>query len=189
MIVAVAADFELPPQQSDMFGHRASSQTVWRFRPRRSFLIFLYDELLGMGVLSHDGSRVISFCLPLGPTRAVFNAYFSDGSSGGSLPPTKSEKEGPAFSLSANEVGRTRGLEVGDSVAEGSGAAVAKARIGVVEVGEEGRKTRKGDTYDVPFKQRSFEAEAVILTIVMQKMGWVGWREIWRGGTSLLSTS
>ena len=41
MMVAVAADLSSPPQQSLMFGHRASSQTVCRFRPRRSAFIFL----------------------------------------------------------------------------------------------------------------------------------------------------
>lgn len=125
MIVAVAADFELPPQQSEMFGHRASSQTVCRFRPRRSFLIFLYDELSGIGVFSHEGRRVIFFCLPFGPTRAVFRAYASDESRGASLPPTKSENEGPVFSLSAKCVGRTRGLLVGDSPMGGSEVTVA----------------------------------------------------------------
>src|SRR6266480_7115021 len=41
IIVAVAALLSLPPQQSEIFGHRASSQTVCKFNPRRSFLIFL----------------------------------------------------------------------------------------------------------------------------------------------------
>lgn len=41
MMVAVAAALSEPPQQSEMLGQRASSQTVWRFRPRRSFLICL----------------------------------------------------------------------------------------------------------------------------------------------------
>lgn len=42
IIVAVAADLpELPPQQSEMLGQRASSQTVCRFSPRRSDFIFL----------------------------------------------------------------------------------------------------------------------------------------------------
>jgi hypothetical protein len=71
---------------------------------------------------------VISFCLPFGPTRAVFRAYASDGSSGGSLPLTKSVSEGPAFSLSAKRVGRTRGLLVGDSTVGGSEVAVANDR-------------------------------------------------------------
>jgi hypothetical protein len=105
MIVAVAADLELPPQQSEILGQRASSQTVWRFRPRRSFLMRLKLGELGMGVLSQEGRRVISFFLPAGPTRAVLRAYASDGSSGALLPPeTKSEKAGPVFSLSRNVV-------------------------------------------------------------------------------------
>lgn len=149
MMVAVAADFELPPQQSEIFGHRASSHTVCRFRPRKSFLIFLYDELSGIGVFNHEGRRVISFCLPLGPTRAVFRAYASDGSRGGSSPPTKSVNDGPALSLSAKCVGRTRGLLVGDSVAEGSGAAVANGRDDVEQL-VEGRNTRNGEGDEVP---------------------------------------
>ena len=149
MIVAVAADFELPPQQSEIFGHLASSQTVWRFRPLKSFLIFLYDELSGIGVLSQEGRRVISFCLPFGPTRAVFRAYASDGSRGGSLPPTKSENEGPAFNLSAKRVGRTRGLLVGESIEGGSEVAVANDRNWV---GADvcGRKTLNGEGDEMP---------------------------------------
>lgn len=162
MIVAVAADFELPPQQSEMFGHRASSQTVWRFRPRKSFLIFLYDELSGMGVFSHDGRRVISFCLPFGPTRAVLRAYASEGASGGSFPLTNSVNDGPAFNLSAKRVGRTWGLLVGDSVAEGSGAAVANERK---EVDAEGRNTLNGDGGGVPLRQRNFLTEAAMIAL------------------------
>ena len=90
-----------------MLGHRASSQTVCRLRPRKSFFIFLKFELSGIGVLSQEGRRVISFCFPLGPTIAVLSAYASEGSRGVSLPPTNSEKAGPALSLSANLVGRT----------------------------------------------------------------------------------
>ena len=141
MIVAVAADFELPPQQSEMFGHRASSQTVCKLRPRRSFLIFLYDELSGIGVFNHEGKRVISFCLPFGPTKAVFRAYASEGSRGGSLPSTKSENEGPVFNLSAKCVGRTRGLLVGKSIEGGSEVAVAKDRRRF-----EGRRLREEDS-------------------------------------------
>src|SRR5690606_21993070 len=39
MIVAVAAALLDPPQQSLILGHLASSQTVWRFKPRRSSLM------------------------------------------------------------------------------------------------------------------------------------------------------
>jgi hypothetical protein len=46
-----------PPQQSPIFGHRASSQTVCKFKPRRSFLILLKDGPFGMDVLRYDGSR------------------------------------------------------------------------------------------------------------------------------------
>lgn len=157
--MAVAADFELPPQQSEMFGHRASSQTVCRFRPLRSFLIFLYDELSGIGVFSHEGRRVISFCLPFGPTKAVFSAYASDGFSGGSLPLTKSVKEGPALSLSAKRVGRTRGLLVGESIVGGSKLAVANDR----ERG--GRKTRNREGDEMPLRQRNPDTDATIMRV------------------------
>lgn len=68
-----------------------------------------------MDVLSHEGSRVICFFFPSGPTSAVFSAYASDGSNGCSRPEAKSENAGPALSLSAKVVGRTRGLVVGRS--------------------------------------------------------------------------
>ena len=48
-------------------------------------------------------------------------------------PPTKSENEGPAFSLSEKAVGLMRGLSSGESVAGGLGAAVANVRnVGTV---------------------------------------------------------
>ena len=56
--------------------------------------------------------------------------------------------EGPEFNLSAKCVGRTRGLVVGESVAEDSGAAVANEREGVDE--DEGRKTLNGEGEEVP---------------------------------------
>ena len=63
MMVAVAAlrpsasvAPSFPPQQSPIFGHRASSQTVCRFKPRRSFLILAKEAPLGMLVLRYDGS-------------------------------------------------------------------------------------------------------------------------------------
>lgn len=40
MMVAVASPLS-PPQHCPMLGHLASSHTVWRFNPRRSFLILL----------------------------------------------------------------------------------------------------------------------------------------------------
>ena len=153
MIVAVAADLELPPQQSDMFGHRASSQTVCRLRPRKSAFIFLYDGPSGIGVFSHKGNLVISFFLPLGPTNAVFNVYASDGGRG-PLPETKSVNDGPAFSLSAKVVGRTWGLAEGDSVIFGSGAAVANGR-GEMVLKDGGRKTRNGEDVILPRRQRN----------------------------------
>src|SRR5436305_2493417 len=132
------------------------------FSPRWSFLIFLYDELSGIGVFSHEGRRVISFCLPFGPTRAVFRAYASAGSKGGSLPPTKSENEGPAFSLSANRVARTRGLLVGDSPMVGSDVAEAKDRETAGEY-DVGRKTRNGEGDERPLRQRYLDVDAAMI--------------------------
>lgn len=89
-----------------------------------------------MGVLSHEGRRVISFLRPAGPTSAVFKAYASSGSSGAeaplalpSPPETNSANDGPAFNLSRNVVVRRRGvsgeLVVVLLVAEGSEDVVA----------------------------------------------------------------
>jgi hypothetical protein len=57
IIVAVAALLpssspapSLPPQQSPILGHLASSQTVWRPKPLRSFLILLKDDPEGIVV-------------------------------------------------------------------------------------------------------------------------------------------
>ena len=47
----------LPPQQSPMFGHRASSQTVCSPNALKSFLILLYDAPEGIDVLRYAGSR------------------------------------------------------------------------------------------------------------------------------------
>lgn len=79
-----------------------------------------------MGVFSHEGSRVISFLRPAGPTSAVLSSYASAGSSGVlSLPPeTKSENDGPAFSLSLKVVWR-RGVVGELLVADGEGSVVA----------------------------------------------------------------
>ena len=64
MIVAVAALRpsasvvpSFPPQQSPILGHRASSHTVLRLRPRKSFLILLNEAPEGMLVLRKEGSR------------------------------------------------------------------------------------------------------------------------------------
>ena len=60
IIVAVAvflpSAVSPPPQQSPMFGHLASSQTVCRFKPRRSFLILLNEGPEGIEVLRYDGN-------------------------------------------------------------------------------------------------------------------------------------
>ena len=58
MIVAVAASFPpSPPQHSPMLGHRASSQTVARPKPRRSRLIREKLAPFGIRVLVYDGRR------------------------------------------------------------------------------------------------------------------------------------
>jgi hypothetical protein len=64
MIVAVAARFpssgvapSLPPQQSPIFGHRASSQTVCSPNPLKSFLILENEAPEGIEVLRKDGRR------------------------------------------------------------------------------------------------------------------------------------
>jgi hypothetical protein len=46
-----------PPQQSPMFGQRASSQTVCKFKPRRSFLILLKEAPDGIEVFRKGGKR------------------------------------------------------------------------------------------------------------------------------------
>ena len=46
-----------PPQQSPTFGQRASSQTVCKFRPRRSFLILLKEAPDGIEVFRKEGNR------------------------------------------------------------------------------------------------------------------------------------
>ena len=61
MMVAVAvfrpSAVDFPPQQSPMFGQRASSQTVCKFRPRRSFLILLKEAPDGIEVFKKAGNR------------------------------------------------------------------------------------------------------------------------------------
>jgi hypothetical protein len=65
-----------------------------------------------MGVFSHAGKRVICFCLPGGPTIAVRSSNASSLDIGSSLPPTKSEKDGPVFRRSLNDVDFLRGLSL-----------------------------------------------------------------------------
>jgi hypothetical protein len=61
MMVAVAvfrpSDEVFPPQQSPILGHRASSHTVCKFSPRKSFFILLKDSPEGTDVLRYVGSR------------------------------------------------------------------------------------------------------------------------------------
>lgn len=49
MIVAVASPLS-PPQHWPILGHRASSQTVWSFSPRKSCLILLKLAEVGISV-------------------------------------------------------------------------------------------------------------------------------------------
>jgi hypothetical protein len=98
MIVAVALDLSEPPQQSPIFGHRALSQTcinggfggdipVCKFNPRRSFLILAKFPPAGMGRFSQSGRRL------------------DPGIDVGSVESArKSEKEGPEFKVSVNDV-------------------------------------------------------------------------------------
>ena len=59
-MVAVAVfrpDEVFPPQQSPILGHRASSHTVCKLSPRRSFFILLNDTPEGIDVLRYVGNR------------------------------------------------------------------------------------------------------------------------------------
>ena len=79
-----------------------------------------------MGVWSQEGRRVISFCLPAGPTKAVriSGASFSRGGD------IKSESEGPVLRRSLKIVGERRVVDVGGAVGSvGSETAVAKVRV------------------------------------------------------------
>ena len=79
-----------------------------------------------MGVWSQDGRRVISFCLPAGPTKAVRISGASFSGAGD----VKSEKDGPALRRSRKMVGERRVVEVGEAVGSvGSATAVAKLRV------------------------------------------------------------
>jgi hypothetical protein len=93
------------------------------------------------------------------------------------LPPTKSEKDGPALSLSVNLVGRTRGLWVGDSVAEGSVSVVAKERDGPDVIAIGGKKILNGDGDDKPYRQHDLES---LLAMTPDLLGSEGDRD---GGT------
>ena len=86
-MVAVALALSDPPQQSPIFGHRALSQTVCKFNPRRSCLIFAKFPPAGIGRFNHSGRRLV-------PGIEVC--------SGGSE--RKSEKLGPVFKVSEKEV-------------------------------------------------------------------------------------
>ena len=80
-----------------------------------------------MGVCSQLGRRVISFCLPAGPTSAV--RIIGSSSSGGRWD-VKSAREGPALRRSRKVVGGRCVVEVGGVGSVGSETAVAKVREG-----------------------------------------------------------
>ena len=106
IIVAVAARRpssseapSFPPQQSPIFGQRASSQTVCRFSPLRSFLILLYEAPVGIFVFRKPGRRGLGHhpvkikLHDLGQSTHPFvfpSTTFSMGS-----PEMKSSNEGP----------------------------------------------------------------------------------------------
>lgn len=78
MIVAVAfrlfsssVAFGLPPQQSPIFGHRASSHTVCSPRPLKSFFILLNDAPVGILVFKCDGNRGLAIAKRQGRHRDV----------------------------------------------------------------------------------------------------------------------
>lgn len=127
MIVAVAADLSLPPQQSPMLGQRASSHTVCRFRPLKSDFSLLKFVPVGMEVLSHVGSGVCAgllrgFDADSGWEGDEPSSRDSDILSFGSGLDRKSPNDGPELSLSVNLV---LGFAVGGI---GSGV-VAKLRF------------------------------------------------------------
>jgi hypothetical protein len=110
MIVAVAAFFP-PPQQSPILGQRASSQTVCRPRPRRSFLILVYDGPVGILVLRWEGRRGLGSRYEHNTSIIKKKSYWevfpsvileASGSSGSTLSATKSLNEGPAASFVEN---------------------------------------------------------------------------------------
>jgi len=141
IIVAVAEDLSVPPQQVEMFGHRASSQTVCRPSPRRSDFMRVKLAPVGTGVLSQVGRRVIGFpYLSKAWGLVVVVAEASSSASSalviGAVPfVTKSEKEGPALSLSVKVVGG-RFLPLLLLVLGGWGEVVARCRVVVVVAGK-----------------------------------------------------
>ena len=82
------------------------------------------------------------------------------------------------LSLSTNFVGRTRGLCVGDSVADGSLIVVAKEReardVGTMD----GRKTLKGDGNTRPCKHRGLLNDAAMTFITCKENGGISERRV-----------
>lgn len=170
MIVAVAAFLLLPPQQSEMLGQRASSQTVCRFRPRRSDLIFLKLSLDGMGVLSHEGRRVWVRLRPGGPTSTVRSSRASEADRGGSSALTKSLKEGPVLRRSLKLVGR-RGRVLVVFGGEGSSTVVAKGRRRRQE-GCTGLRAGSADSMSRRLAGRRVAIVVVCMKMLMAELGW-----------------
>lgn len=77
--------------------------------------------------MSQVGRRVISFCFPEGPTRAVRIEGLEEGES---VEEVNSNREGPALRRSLNVVGFLRVVAVGALGSVGSETAVASVRVG-----------------------------------------------------------
>lgn len=78
-----------PPQHSPIFGHRASSQTVCKFRSRSCSFIFEKFSPVGILVLSHGGKRNRSSS-PFNRRNLPLYGFDVSGT-----PFTKSTKSGP----------------------------------------------------------------------------------------------
>lgn len=111
MIVAVASPLS-PPQHCPMFGQRASSHTVCKLSPRRSFLILLYEAEIGTLVLRYFGRRSLRQCCQCTSIRAWSSAYVAvlpnwtrcclPEAVSKASPEMKSSKSGPLLSFSCN---------------------------------------------------------------------------------------
>merc|ERR1719341_1917709 len=82
-----------PPQHSPMLGHRASSQTVLSFNPRRSSFSLLKLLPTGISRLSHGGKRSRAFS-----PASLFNlpSYSFQLAASLTSPVTKFSNEGPS---------------------------------------------------------------------------------------------
>ena len=96
----------LAPQQSPIFGHRASSQTVCSPRPLKSFLILVNDDPVGIEVLRNEGSRGLNASQELRWSHFPFHQthceVFPSTTLSGTLSAIKSSSDGPSSSLLLN---------------------------------------------------------------------------------------